>query len=152
MKLDDTLKRIMERIVVEVKDKYGIAVTLEDVYNVIESQIEATKIGFAKNISIHWIKLGKFLFTERSNRKKEIITYMNNINDEDTDLTNEQKEQAKKEFIVTKAEEKKKLTADAKSLRVKHSLDDINNSDTVINNKLPILQIISKPKKEEQDE
>lgn len=152
MKLDDTLKRIMEQVVVEVKEKFGITFTIEDIYNVIDSQIEATKIGFVKGISIHWIRFGKFLFTEQSKRKKEVRNYIADIDDENTNLTQAEKEQRKKVFIVLKAEEKKRVTEEQKSQKITHSLNYIKNTEDSNNpSKLPILQLITKPKIEEED-
>lgn len=153
MKLDDTLKGIMNQIIEEVKIKYGITFTIEEIYNIIDSQIEATKIGFIKGISIHWIKFGKFIFSNRSNRKKEIAGFINDIDDESTDLSAEQKERLKKEFIVLKGEERKKIISEEKSGNIKHSLNYIKSTENFETpSKLPILRIISKPKIDEEDE
>lgn len=151
MKLDDTLKVIINKIIIEVKDKYGITFTLEEVFNCIDSQIEATKIGFTKGIAVHWIRFGKFLYTERNDRGKAITSYVNDLNDESTDLTSEQKEIKRKEYIIIKSEERKKIYKEQKTQSNKHSLDDIKHSESTNPSKLPILQFITRPKKEDND-
>lgn len=153
MKLDDILKGIINQIIEEVKTKYGVTFTIEEVYNIVDSQIEATKIGFTKGISIHWIKFGKFIFSKKSERKKEVISYINDINEDTTNLTNEEKEKRKKDFIVLKGEEKKRIHSEEKSGKITHSLNYIKNTENSTNpSKLPILKIITKPKIEEDEQ
>ena len=152
MKLDDTLRSIIEQIIVEVKDKYGIHLTLEEVYNVIDSQIEATKIGFAKGISVHWIKFGKFLLSKRGDRKREVTRYVEDLEDDSTDLTQEEKDKRKKEFIIIKAEERKQTLTIERAGNIKHSLNYIKSTENPdAPSKLPILRIITKPKPEEDE-
>lgn len=146
MKLDDTIKEIIEQIIIDVKNKYGITFSIEEIYSCIDSQIEATKIAFVKGISIHWIKLGKFIFTERNKRGKIYKQYEEDLNDENTDLTTKEKEQKLKEFRIVQAIEKKTIT-NIRKIEKQSSLDDINNfGNSETKKELPILQIISKPK------
>ena len=73
------------------------------------------------------------------------------MNDESTDLTSEQKEIKRKEYIIIKSEERKKIYKEQKTQSNKHSLDDIKHSESTNPSKLPILQFITRPKKEDND-
>lgn len=100
MKLDDTLIRILEQIKEEVKVKYNLTIGIEEVHQVINVQIEATKLGFIKGISVTWSKFCKFIYTERYNRKIDTINKLNKIDLDSPDLSLEEKLKLREEIIL----------------------------------------------------
>ena len=119
MKLDNTLKEILITIQLEVKEKYNVDLSIESIHEVINTQFEATKLGFQKNITVHWSRFCKFVFTNRYERGVEITNFKNKL-DIDNKLSPLEKENLLKDYIIEKTKEKKEL--------IKHS--SIQNSNS----------------------
>jgi hypothetical protein len=106
MILDDKLKSIIATIKNEVEEKYKKELSEEDIFNVIDSQIEATKEGIRRSITVHWFKFGKFLFTNKKVRMAKIqknVEYLSNTGD----YTNSEIEAIQKQLVIESAKEKK---------------------------------------------
>lgn len=88
MILDNTLTRILNTIKDEVKEKYKVDYSIEELNDIIDTQIKATRDGINKGITVHWSRFCKFVFTERANRKQRVSNIVdearaNNIDEED---------------------------------------------------------------------
>ena len=106
MKNDETLNSIFVQIQKEVKVKFGKDISIEEIFNIVNSQIEATKEGLKRSITVHWIKFGKFLFTNRVVRKGKIYQ-TNELLDITEEYTPSEKEEIKRNSIIESAREKK---------------------------------------------
>lgn len=99
MKVDDTITGIFNTIAKEVKEKYGIEYSIDQIHDIVNTQIEATKYGFAKGISICWSRFCKFIFTNKVNRKIEVRNVLTTIDNEGI-LTAEERALALKDAIM----------------------------------------------------
>lgn len=130
MRFDDpTIQSILEEIKVEVKQKYKIDLSKEEIYKVIKVQIASTILGISKHVSVHWRGFGKFVFNNTVKRVKDINVFEAQIRSEDYDLTEKEKLDLKKDFIATKAREreanfKKQITAKSISVKELESKQD----------------------------
>lgn len=115
--IDDVFKSIFETVSKEVKEKYDIEYSIEEIYNVFNCQIETTKLAISKGISIHWTRFGKFVFTRRGERHSEYNKYVKEISSDDYGLSVDEIEKLKKDFIIKKAIERKELISN--SVKVK---------------------------------
>lgn len=103
MKLDNTLSRIIITIQEEVKEKFNKEYSIEELHDVIDSQLEATKLGFTKGISVHWHRFCKFIYTDRANRKKHIYKQIERLVEDDV-LTPQEIESIRKQLIIDSEE------------------------------------------------
>lgn len=111
MRLDDTLLKIIKIIKEDVKAKYKVEYDVDEIFEVINTQIEATKLGFSKGITVHWIRFCKFVYTERNARGKEIDKFAKDLVLNRDDLTDVEKEFLLRNKIKEQAIKKKKLLA-----------------------------------------
>jgi nucleoid DNA-binding protein len=111
MILDNTLTKIINIVIQEVKDKYDVEYSVEQIFNIVNTQMEATKLGFVKGITVHWSRFGKFVYSKRYDRKMETIRYSRELEQQEQslELSAQDREQLLKEYIVTKAKEKDKF-------------------------------------------
>ncbi len=132
MKLDDTLIKIFTTIQQEVKDKYGIEYDIEDLHGIVNTQIEATKLGFSKGITVHWSRFCKFVFTDRANRKKETQRFAETVASHE-DLLPHEKEQLIKEYIVATGENKRAILAGSRTDRhfISSTVEEVVQTETV---------------------
>lgn len=102
MKLDETLTRFLKEIQEEVFKEFGISLSSEQIHDIIETQIEATKLGISKGITVHWIRFGKFVFTDKCNTIKELKVLDQRLEDNE-DLLPHEKLELRKSKIIEKA-------------------------------------------------
>lgn len=131
MKLDKTLTKILTEIQSEVLQERNIHISIEEIHSIVETQIEATKLGFAKGITVHWFKFCKFVFTNKHNNVKEIKQLNQRLEDND-DLLPHEKIAIKKNAIILKAESRDKLIKKS-TLRTTESItvDSLMNIENV---------------------
>lgn len=109
MILDDTLTRILNTIKADVKEKFNKDYSIEELNEIVDSQIDATKLGFIKGVTVHWTRFCKFVYTNRYNRKMDTIKKLNLIG-ENTNLSPLEKIKQRKEVIIESYIEKDKLS------------------------------------------
>ena len=128
IKVDDTVSGIFDIIIKEVKNKYNVDLSSEKIYNIINCQIETTKLAITKGISIHWMCFGKFIFTDRRKIKLEIKAFKTELDSDDYNLSETEKDKLKDSFIIAKAIEKQKHIKGSKvqdnTLTLKEVLSD----------------------------
>lgn len=107
MKLDETLTRFLTEIQNEVLQERNILMSIEEIHSIIETQIEATKLGFTKGLTVHWARFGKFVFTDKHNNVKEIRQLEQRLENNE-DLLPHEKITIKKNAIIAKAESRDK--------------------------------------------
>ena len=101
MKLDETLSKILHNIIIEVEAQHGIRYSLEEIHNVVESQLNATELGVAKGLTVHWTGLGKFIYTDKANRQKFVFDEINKAALLNPDITTEEIEQITKDLVIS---------------------------------------------------
>lgn len=106
MKLDETLIRILKEIQEEVSVQFGTTISIEQLHSIIETQEESTKLGIAKGLTVHWIRFGKFIYTDRTKTRKEIKKVIQNLEEND-DILPHEKIAITKKLIIEKAEQKR---------------------------------------------
>ena len=127
MILDDTLSRILLTIKEEVKVKYQKDLTIEQINNIVDTQIEATKEGLMRGITVHWARFCKFVFTDKGTLKNNVIKF-NSLLDNRDDILPHEKGILRKNYIIeqslNKVDKIKKATYTAsKSFSVDEVLD-----------------------------
>lgn len=145
MKLDDTLLGIFTKIQKEVQDKFGIEYSIEELNSVVDVQIEATKLGFTKGITVHWERFCKFVFTDRKTRKVENFNYMDELK-ERHDLLPQEKEALAKEKILEEAKKKKKYISDSTLSGNSSTVEDLIAAPVVNKTTLPFFKNITNKK------
>jgi hypothetical protein len=124
--VDDTIKEIIEEVRVLVKTKYKKDLTSEQVFKIVKTQVDVTIVSIAKNISVHWKGMGKFLFNGTMKRDKEIYELDEKLKSLDYDLTPQEKVEIKRNLILEKAKERDinlSKQRHAKALTAKEVLD-----------------------------
>jgi hypothetical protein len=122
MILDDTLIKMFTQIKEEVKAKYNVEYSIEEIHSIVDVQIEATKVGISKGITVIWHRFCKFVFTNKYVRKEEVKLYQNHI-DSIEDLSQEEKDKLKYDKVIESARQKKNHKANSKKVT--------GNQDTV---------------------
>lgn len=92
MVLDNVLAEIIVQTQKELKAKYDIDLTFDEVVDIIDIQLTATSFAFSRNVSIYWKGFLKFIWTDRRNRsayKKELF---GSIADKELNLTDKERE------------------------------------------------------------
>jgi hypothetical protein len=135
MVLDDTLFRIITQIQKEVKVNFKTDLSVEQVHGVVNAQIEATKLGFSRGITIHWTRFCKFVYTAKQKRKIEIASYLDLL-DNRGDKNPVEILEAKKLLVIKKAEEKRSIINNDRSNQGSFSstLEDIKKIEVSKNN------------------
>lgn len=131
MKLDETLTRFLNEIQDEVSKEFGVTMSIEQIHSIVETQEEATKLGISKGIAVHWIRFGKFIFTDKVKRVKEIRS-INQALAENEDVLPHERIAITKQLIIKKAEQKKASITQA-TLRESRPMDveTIMNTDNM---------------------
>jgi len=111
MVLDDTLKRILTTIQGEVQVKFKEELSIEQIHSVVNTQVEATKLGFSKGITVHWVRFCKFVYTAKNKRSKEVASYLDLL-DNQGELTPQEILEAKRLFIIENSFKRKKIIAE----------------------------------------
>lgn len=127
MILDQTLQKIIDQILLEIKDKYGIDSSTEEIFEIINTQIEATKLGFKNSITVHWSRFCKFVYTRRGERKSEVIKFKHKLKDLEEDLSLNEIEGLTNNFIKDNAKEKKNYIANSDGRRTIVTLDEVES-------------------------
>lgn len=123
MKLDETLLEIILQIKDEVKEKYKVEMSEAEIYDCIDAQVEATKLGFSRGVTVVWSRFCKFVFSNRAIRRSEVRKTLEKLDDNE-DITPQEREQRKKDKIISAyAEKKKYLTKEEKEKTAKEVLD-----------------------------
>lgn len=143
MKLDETLIEIIEQVRKETKEKYNIELSFQEVYECINSQMEATKLGFSKGVTVVWTKFCKFVFSNRGVRKKDVRTTLYNL-EVNEDISPEVREQLKKDKVISAAEEKRKYLATKKEKSV--SAREVIKKATMTRTDIVLFKTINKKK------
>ena len=133
MKLDNTLVGIFTKIQKEVQDKFGIEYSIEELVSIVDVQIEATKLGFSKGITVHWERFCKFAFTNRLKRKNEVKKYINEVK-ENENLSLEEKESLIHAKLIESLEEKVTLKKKANTNRA-GSTNNVFKAEDVLEHK-----------------
>lgn len=145
MKLDDTLLKIFVTIQQEVKEKFNVELSVQELFEVVNTQIEATKLGFSKGVTVYWERFCKFAYTERSTTRKDLKKVKQILAEQDH-LTAQEKEEILRSSIIEKAKRKKALIKNSSGLSKKESLDTVLNAPTITNVKMLLFKNITKKK------
>lgn len=131
MKLDNTLLKIIDIIRLEVKEKYKLELSTQEIVEVIQTQIEATKLGLSKGISVTWYRFCKFIFSERATRKAEVIKQLKQIDTDYEGSSLEDLDKLKQQVIIESAEKKREYLAKGKEQDVGLKIEDVQKVQTV---------------------
>lgn len=148
MKLDETLTRFLNEIQGEVSNEFGINLDIKQIHDIVETQIEATKLGISKGITVHWIRFGKFVFTDKHNNFQDIKKLDSRLEDNDELLPHE-KIELRKHKIIEKADSRKQYIKNS-TLRdtTPISVDNLMNTPDMYKVKLPtFIALTNKMKK-----
>lgn len=133
MILDATLIKIFTTIQKEIKTKYKAEYSIEEIHSIVEVQIDATKVGISKSVTVVWHRFCKFVFTNKYKRKEDIFALKNTL-DTDEDLSQEEKDRIVYNKVIESADKKKKYIADTTNIMDKQSTveslikkDNVNN-------------------------
>ena len=130
MKLDNTLLKIIGIIQEVVKEKYKLELSTQEIAEVVQTQIEVTKEGISKGISVTWYRFCKFIYTERGKRKSETNKAISSIEEEYQGLPDVIKT-LKNEVILNSAERKKQLLAKGKEQSVGLKAEEVKKVESV---------------------
>ena len=130
MKLDNTLLKIIGIIQQEVKEKYKLELSVQEIAEVIQTQIEVTKEGISKGISVCWYRFCKFIYTDRGVRKTETIKALNSIDREYQDYP-ELVKQLRQEVILQSSDKKKAYLAKGKEQTVGLKAEEVKKVESV---------------------
>lgn len=72
MQKDDIIIESLRLIRKQVKDKYDLDISEEEIHDIVESQIKGAVFGFKKGVSVKLPVFGKFLFIDRKKTSEEI--------------------------------------------------------------------------------
>lgn len=147
MKVDSTLARILLIIQEEVKEKYNTTLTVEQIHKVVCVQIEATKRGIRKGLTIHWSRFGKFVFTNKSKLKLETIK-LTNLLEHTEGLLPHEKLEIRKEKIIELSTIKKEYIKKS-TLNLSKSISGEEVLGVKRQSSIPIFTVLTKPKKDE---
>lgn len=127
--MDATISKILKVIQEEVKINFNKEFSEEDLQGVVNAQIEATKLGISKGITVSWDRFCKFIFTDRYDRKMDTISQLNHIKKYSEDLSLEEQAKLNEEIIIASHQKKKaylqvsvkgEVTPTAKVLKTKN--------------------------------
>ena len=129
MRLDDTLIKILNTIKLEVKEKFDKDYDIEELHDVVQTQIEATKLGISRGIVVHWARFCKFVYTKKVENLQTVNRFAEKVA-RNEELSSQEKEELIKQKIIDVSIAKKKRISDAskKSDRLQNpisSVDDI---------------------------
>ena len=131
MKLDNTLTRIIDTIREEIKVKFNVELSNQEIVEVVQTQIEVTKQGLSKGISVTWYRFCKFIYSDRYKRKSEVIKKLSEIDIDFEGKSPEEIQRIKEELIIRKAEEKRAYLAKGKEQTVGITAEEVKNTDSV---------------------
>ncbi len=145
MKLDDTLDQIIEEIQEELKVDLGEELSIEEIHEVIQSQIEATKLGIAKGVSVHWYGFCKFLFTDRKTRQKNVFK---DFERKGLDVHNEKDKTSElgKSIVVKHGIIKNEIIS-TETNKSSSSLEELDNKETKHGIKITLFNNITRKKR-----
>ena len=145
MKLDNTLEQILEELKDELKNDLGEELSIEEIHEIVQSQIEATKLGIAKGISVHWYGFCKFLFTDRKTRKVNVGKAFER---KGLDKFSEEDKQSELGKSIIKAHGIiKNEVISNETNKSSSSLEDLNNIETKHGIKLTLFSNITRKKR-----
>ncbi len=140
MIIDDTLIKMFTTIRDEVKAKYKVEYSIEEIQSIVESQIEATKVGISKSVTVVWHRFCKFVFTNKYKRKEDIYLLKNTL-DANEDLSQEEKDKIVYNKVIESAGKKKRYIADTTNIMEKQeTLETLLSKENV--NKVSIKKFI----------
>jgi len=131
MKIDNTILDIFKTIKSEVKEKYKLEVSDEELLDIVNSQTEAFKLGILKGFNIAFTGFGKFVNIKRKDTAIESVKFVRNLqhlkelNPELDDVSLRQL------YILQKSKEKEELIKNSKtkkSLGADEVLEEENKS------------------------
>lgn len=143
MRIDETITKVFEQIKVEVKEKFDVDISTKELYDIVRTQLDATRLGFSKLVSVHWLNWGKFIFVDKYNRKNKVFELSKQIDNPDYILTEEERVNLKKELIVESGEKRKELLHINKNTKT-ISVDDLMSIETHLKPKLPMFKNLMK--------
>lgn len=129
MKLDDTLISILEEIQIKVADKKDIELSIEEIHNIVDFQLQSTVMGISKGFDVSWSRVGKFIFTDKKARRTERNLTFAEIESLKRMNPNYDAEKAKHDFALKKIEDTKKNKLDKK--RASITAKDLINANTI---------------------
>lgn len=140
MIIDDTLIRMFTTIRDEVKAKYNVEYSIEEIQSIVEVQMEATRVGIAKSITVVWHRFCKFVFTNKYKRKEDIHRLKNTL-DIDEDLSPEEKDKIIYDKVIESAGKKKAFIANTTNIMEKQeTVKSLLNKENI--NKVTIKRFI----------
>jgi len=140
MILDDTLIKMFTTIRDEVKDKYKVEYSIEEIQSIVETQIEATRVGISKSITVVWHRFCKFVFTNKYKRKEDIYLLKNTL-DTNEDLSQEEKDKIIYSKVIESAGKKKEFLNNTTNIMSKQdTVDTLLNKENV--NKVSLKKFI----------
>lgn len=151
MVIDSTIQKIFSTIIEEVKEKYGKEYSTQHIYEVVNFQIEATKIGFVKKTAVFWEGFFKFIFIDTTARQYKRLNTKREILKENEYEAPEVIEQKINEMVYNDSKRKgllrtqglKSNSISAKELLIKEG-DGVGNgvNRTALNSNLPLFKNI----------
>lgn len=137
MKLDETLTRFLNEIQLEIQNEFGVLLSIQQIHEVVETQFEATKLGIAKGITVHWIRFGKFVFTNKYKETKDIDRLEARL-EYNEDLLPHERIEIKKNAIIERANKKKeKIKEDSLRLAKPISINKLMDTPNMYKVQLP---------------
>ncbi len=131
MIVDDTLIKMFTTIQAEVKAKYKVDYSIEEIQTIVDAQLEATKVGISKSVTVVWHRFCKFVFTNKYKRKEDIYLLKNTL-DANEDLSQEQKDKIIYNKVVESAGRKKEYIANTTNIMEKQeTLESLLTKETV---------------------
>ena len=147
MKVDSTIARILLTIQKELKEKYEVSLSIEHIHQVVCVQIEATKRGIQQGLTIHWSRFGKFVFTNKSRRKLQTFSLLNEIENSEALLPHEKVEK-RKERIIESYNTKRSYIKQS-TLRESRPLTAEQVLGIKLQSSIPTFNLVTKPKSNE---
>lgn len=140
MIVDDTLIKIFTIIRDEVKVKYKVEYSIEEIQSIVETQMEATRVGISKSVTVVWHRFCKFVFTNKYKRKEDIYLLKNTLAC-DEELSQEDKDKIIYSKIIESAGKKKEfLNNTTNIMTTQDTVDTLLNKENV--NKITIKKFI----------
>jgi hypothetical protein len=148
MKVDETIARILLTIQTELAAKYKVSLSIEQIHKIVCVQLEATKLGFKQGLTVHWSRLGKFVFTNRKKMVAEAAALETKLTFNEILLPHEKVEIRKEQIIGFSTEKKAHLKQSKLKLTKSISAEKLLGKYTppTARPDLPVFSLISKPK------
>lgn len=134
MVLDNTLKGILETIRLEVKEKFHKDYSIEHLYEVVNYQMEATKIGMVKRVPILWDGFIKFLYLDKVARKRRTTAKVLTALHDSPHLEVEERKALALEATKEDVRGKEKLMQDSRNSKPVSGKELLNKEDLLVAN------------------